>query len=67
MILDLELVNEYSIIPHRPTLWNYCNVLSNERRPSMVGEVKSAVEVGSVHAEWLRQSVLRSAFEGKLS
>jgi type I restriction enzyme S subunit len=38
-----------------------------ERRLSVVGEVESAVEVGLVRAGRLRQSVLRSAFEGKLS
>jgi len=38
-----------------------------ERRLSVVGEVESAVEVGLVRAGRLRQSVLRSAFEGKLT
>ena len=37
-----------------------------ERRLSVVGEVESAVEVGLVRAGRLRQSVLRSAFEGRL-
>lgn len=37
-----------------------------ERRLSAVGEVESAVEVGLVRAGRLRQSVLRSAFEGRL-
>lgn len=37
-----------------------------ERRLSEVGEVESAVEVGLVRAGRLRQSVLRSAFEGRL-
>ena len=32
----------------------------------VVGEVESAVEVGLVRAGRLRQSVLRSAFEGRL-
>jgi len=36
------------------------------RRLSMFGEVESAVEVGLVRAGRLRQSVLRSAFEGRL-
>jgi len=54
-----------SIVVQR--LWNYCNVLRDERRLSVVGEVESAVEVGLVRAGRLRQSVLRSAFEGKLS
>jgi type I restriction enzyme S subunit len=38
-----------------------------ERRLSVVGQVESAVEMGLVRAGRLRQSVLRSAFEGKLS
>ena len=42
-------------------LWNYCNVLRDERRLSVVEEVESAVEVGLVRAGRLRQSVLRSA------
>ncbi len=37
-----------------------------ERRLSVVGEVESAVEAGLVRAGRLRQSVLRSAFEGRL-
>ncbi len=37
-----------------------------ERLLSVVGEVESAVEVGLVRAGRLRQSVLRSAFEGRL-
>jgi len=36
------------------------------RRLSVVGEVESAVEVGLVGAARLKQSVLRSAFEGRL-
>jgi hypothetical protein len=47
-------------------LWNYCNVLRDERRLSVVGEVESAVEVGLVRSARLRQAVLRSAFEGRL-
>ena len=47
-------------------LWNYCNVLSYERWLSLVGEAESAVEVGLVRTGRLRQSVLRSAFEGML-
>jgi hypothetical protein len=46
-------------------LWNYCNIL-RDRRLLVVGEVESAVEVGLVRAGRLRQSVLRSAFEGRL-
>jgi type I restriction enzyme R subunit len=40
----------------------------DERDPelSVVGEVESAVEVGLVRAARLRQSLLRSAFEGRL-
>ena len=38
-----------------------------KRRLSLVGEVESAVEVGLVRAGRLRQSVLRSAFEVRLS
>ena len=37
-----------------------------ERRLSVVGEVESAVEAGLVRAARLRQSVLWSAFEGRL-
>jgi len=37
-----------------------------ERRLSVVREVESAVEVSLVRAGRLRQSVLRSAFEGRL-
>jgi hypothetical protein len=56
-------------------LRDYCNVLCDdgmsygdyvERRLSVVGEVESAVEMGLVHAGRFRQSVLRSAFEGRL-
>jgi hypothetical protein len=47
-------------------LWNYCNVLRDERRLSVVGEVESAVEAGLARASRLRQAVLRSAFEGRL-
>jgi hypothetical protein len=53
-------------------LWNYCNVLRDEWRLSVIGEVpygddiESAVEVGLIRAGRLRQSVLRSAFEGRL-
>ena len=50
-------------------LLNYCNVLRDERRLSVVGEVESAVEAGLVRAASearLRQAVLRSAFEGRL-
>jgi hypothetical protein len=53
-------------------LWNYCNFLHDDGRLSVVGEVpcgddiESAVEVDLVRAGRLRQSVLRSAFEGRL-
>lgn len=54
-----------SIIVLRP--WNYRNILRDERRLSVVGVVESAVEVGLERAARLRQAVLRSAFEGKLT
>jgi type I restriction enzyme S subunit len=38
-----------------------------ERRLSVVGEVESAVEAGLARAARLRQAVLRSAFEGRLT
>ena len=41
-------------------------ILGDERSLMVVGEVKLAVEVGLVRAARLRQSVLRSAFEGRL-
>jgi hypothetical protein len=37
-----------------------------KRRLLVVGEVESAVQVGLVRTGRLRQSVLRSAFEGRL-
>jgi hypothetical protein len=54
---------------------NDCNFLHEDdiscsdyvERVAVVGEVESAVEVGLVRAGRLRQSVLRSAFEGKLT
>jgi len=55
---------QFSMIVQR--LWNYCKVLLDVRRLSVLGEVESAVEVGLVRAARLRQSVLRSAFEGGL-
>ena len=48
-------------------LWNYCNILHNEWRLSVVGEVESTVEVGLFRVGRLRQAVLRSVFEGRLS
>jgi hypothetical protein len=33
-----------------PRLWNYCNVLRDERSLPMVGEVGPAVEAGLVRA-----------------
>ncbi|HLA06952.1 MAG TPA: hypothetical protein VJ022_05875 [Anaerolineales bacterium] len=42
-------------------------VAEGERWLSVVEEVESAVEVGLVRAGRLRQSVLRSAFEGRLT
>ncbi len=62
-----------SIMVQRPL--TYCDALLDEgmsygdyveRRLSVVAEVESAVEVGLVCAGRLRQSVLRSAFEGRL-
>lgn len=53
-------------------IWNYCTVLRDARRLSVVGEVESAVEAGLVRAGRLRQAVpcgddmFRSAFEGRL-
>lgn len=41
-------------------------VLFAERRLSVVGKVESTVEVDLVRPVRLRQSVLRSAFEGRL-
>ncbi len=52
-----------SIIPFFKT---YSKSLHPEWRLSVVGEVESAVEVGLVCAGWVRQSVLRSAFDGRL-
>lgn len=46
-------------------LWNYCNMLRDERRLSVM-ELESAVEVGLARAAKLRQAILRSAFEGRL-
>jgi len=42
-------------------LWNYRNVLRDEQRPSVVGEIESAVNVGLVRAARLGQAVLQSA------
>jgi hypothetical protein len=47
-------------------LRNYCNVLRDERRLSVVGEIESTVEMGLAWSARLRQAVLRSAFEGRL-
>jgi hypothetical protein len=47
-------------------LWNYCNVLRDERRLESARAVQSAVEVGLKRAARLRQAVLKHAFEGKL-
>ena len=54
------------IIPLPPLDEQRRIVAEVERRLSVVGEVESAVEVGLVRAGRLRQSVLRSAFEGRL-
>jgi type I restriction enzyme S subunit len=55
-----------SLIPLPPLEEQRRIVAEVERRLSVVGEVESAVEVGLVRAGRLRQSVLRSAFEGRL-
>jgi hypothetical protein len=47
-----------SIIVQR--LWNYCNILRDERR------LESAVEAVLKRAGRLRQAVLRAAFEGRV-
>lgn len=59
-----------------PHAWNYRNVLRDDGisygcccinwRLSVVGEVESAVKVSLVRAGRLRQSALKSAFEGRL-
>ncbi|MBI5840082.1 MAG: restriction endonuclease subunit S [Chloroflexi bacterium] len=54
------------IIPLPPLDEQRRIVAEVERRLSVVGEVESAVEVGLARSARLRQSVLRSAFEGKL-
>jgi hypothetical protein len=46
-------------------LWNNCIFLRDEQHLSVVKEVESAVEAGLARAARLRQSVLRSAFDGK--
>ncbi len=38
-------------------IWNYCTVLRDARRLSVVGEAESAVEAGLVRAGRLRQAV----------
>jgi type I restriction enzyme S subunit len=55
-----------SLIPLPPLDEQRRIVAEVERRLSVVGEVESAVEAGLVRAGRLRQSVLRSAFEGRL-
>ncbi len=55
-----------SLIPLPPLEEQRRIVAEVERRLSVVGEVESAVAVGLVRAGRLRQSVLRSAFEGRL-
>ena len=63
----LSLTNlKKTIIPLPPLDEQRRIVAEVERRLSVVGEVESAVEVGLVRAGRLRQSVLRSAFEGRL-
>ena len=64
--LTLEICRDLPI-PLPPLKEQRRIVAEVERRLSVVGEVESAVEVGLVRAGRLRQSVLRSAFEGKLT
>jgi hypothetical protein len=47
-------------------LWNYCNVLHDERRLVAGWAVDAAVEAGLKRAGRLRQAVLKAAFEGRL-
>ena len=56
-------------------VWNYCNVLRDDgisygdydgRQLSVVKEVESVVAASMARAARLRQSVLKSAFEGRL-
>ena len=63
--LTLEICRDLPI-PLPPLEEQRRIVAEVERRLSVVGEVESAVEVGLVRAGRLRQSVLRSAFEGRL-
>ncbi|MBI5963092.1 MAG: restriction endonuclease subunit S [Chloroflexi bacterium] len=63
--LQLGLMKKFPI-PLPPLDEQRRIVAEVERRLSVVGEVESAVEVGLVRAGRLRQSVLRSAFEGRL-
>ena len=63
--LTLEICRDLPI-PLPPLDEQRRTVAEVERRLSVVGEVESAVEVGLVRAGRLRQSVLRSAFVGRL-
>jgi type I restriction enzyme, S subunit len=64
---DLGLTRMIKILIPLPPLDEQRRIVAEvERRLSVVGEVESAVEVGRVRAGRLRQSVLRSAFEGRL-
>jgi len=63
--LGLESIRKF-VFPLPPLDEQRRIVAEVERRLSVVGEVESAVEVGLVRAGRLRQSVLRSAFEGRL-
>ncbi len=63
----LNLTNLRELLVALPPLDEQRRIVAEvERRLSVVGEVESAVEVGLVRAGRLRQSVLRSAFEGRL-
>lgn len=63
--LGLESIRKF-VVPLPPLDEQRRIVAEVERRLSVVGEVESAVDAGLVRAGRLRQSVLRSAFEGRL-
>jgi len=63
----LNLTNLRELLVALPPLDEQRRIVAEvERRLSVVGEVESGVDAGLVRAARLRQSVLRSAFEGKL-
>ena len=63
--INLDVLQKVPV-PLAPLVEQQRIVAEVERRLSVVGEVESAVEAGLVRAARLRQSVLRSAFEGRL-